>query len=283
MALIGNRSVLHKSPGRFLNGNAATGGAIANLRSNGNKHGMSRNAFEVFDATAAQPYGYYGGRGAWVQPRKGGAVSGVNANYLTFGASGNGSMGRNIDGAASLTFGLTGTGGLISSATGVASLSLGASGNLFASKAASGTATLSLGATGQIKAIGHITGAAPISFAAAWQPYAIGWLSGTTAEAGLTTTGIANAVWGAVAAANNDSGTMGQKLNSAASGGVDYGSMADAVRTELSAELARIIEIAKIHGLVIGSDLVVTTTTRTAGDISQSVSESAGIVTVSRA
>lgn len=282
MALIGNRSVLHKSPGRFLNGNAATGGAIANLRTNFNKHGMARNAFEVFDATAAQPYGYYGGRGAWVQPKKGGAISGINSNFLTLGASGAGSMGLNTSGIASLTFGLTGVGGLISSASGIAGLTLGATGSLFASKAASGTASLTLGATGQIKATGRIAGVAPITFAASWQPYAIGWLSGTTAEAGLTTAGIANAVWGAIASANNDAGTMGQKLNSAASGGVDYGSMADAVRTELAAELARIVEIAKIHGLVIGSDLVVTAGTRTAGDISQSVSESSGTVTVSR-
>ena len=76
MALHGNRSVLHKSPVRFLNGGAAI------LRSNFGKHGMVRNSYQVFAATAAIPYGYYGGRGAWVQPKKGGAVSGVNAIAL---------------------------------------------------------------------------------------------------------------------------------------------------------------------------------------------------------
>ena len=240
MALVGNRSVLHKSPGRFLNGNAAAGGAIGNLRSNFNKHGMSRNAFQVFSATSAQPYGYYGGQGAWVQPKIGGAVAGVNTSVVTLGASGAGSMGANTSGVASLLFSMMGVGSLISSASGIASISFGASGNIFASKSTSGVAGLSLGGSGQLSAIGHTGGTAPISFAASWAPYAIGWLSGTTAEAGLTPTGIANAVWTAVSAQNNISGTMGAKLNSAASGGVDYGDMALAVRAELVAELARI-------------------------------------------
>lgn len=181
MALIGNRSVLHKSPVRFLNGGAAI------LRSNFGKHGMVRNSYQVFAATAAIPYGYYGGRGAWVQPKKGGAVSGVNAIALTIGASGAGSMGKNTSGTASITFDLSGVGGLISSASGVASISLGASGNIFASKSTSGTAGITLGATGTLKATGKIQGTAPISLSANWTPYAVGWISGSTASGGVLT------------------------------------------------------------------------------------------------
>lgn len=181
MALHGNRSVLHKSPVRFLNGGAAI------LRSNFGKHGMVRNSYQVFAATAAIPYGYYGGRGAWVQPKKGGAVSGVNAIALTIGASGAGSMGKNTSGTASITFDLSGVGGLISSASGVASISLGASGNIFASKSTSGTAGITLGATGTLKATGKIQGAAPISLSANWTPYAVGWISGSTASGGVLT------------------------------------------------------------------------------------------------
>ena len=181
MALHGNRSVLHKSPVRFLNGGAAI------LRSNFGKHGMVRNSYQVFAATAAIPYGYYGGRGAWVQPKKGGAVSGVNAIALTLGASGAGSMGKNTSGTASITFDLSGVGGLISSASGVASISLGASGNIFASKSTSGTAGITLGATGTLKATGKIQGTAPISLSANWTPYAVGWISGSTASGGVLT------------------------------------------------------------------------------------------------
>ena len=181
MALHGNRSVLHKSPVRFLNGGAAI------LRSNFGKHGMVRNSYQVFDATAAIPSGYYGGRGAWVQPKKGGAVSGVNAIALTIGASGAGSMGKNTSGTASITFDLSGVGGLISSASGVASISLGASGNIFASKSTSGTAGITLGSTGTLKATGKIQGTAPISLSANWTPYAVGWISGSTASGGVLT------------------------------------------------------------------------------------------------
>lgn len=181
MALHGNRSVLHKSPVRFLNGGAAI------LRSNFGKHGMVRNSYQVFAATAAIPYGYYGGRGAWVQPKKGGAVSGVNAIALTIGASGAGSMGKNTSGTASITFDLSGVGGLISSASGVAPISLGASGNIFASKSTSGTAGITLGATGTLKATGKIQGTAPISLSANWTPYAVGWISGSTASGGVLT------------------------------------------------------------------------------------------------
>lgn len=198
MALIGNRSVLHKSPGRFINAPGTAGNAIAGLRHAFNKHGMSRNAFEVFDDTSAQPYGYYGGAGAWVQPKTGGAVAGRNTNGITFGASGAGAMGVSASGTSAITFAASGTGGLISSASGSASLTFGASASLFASKAVAGSAGLTLGANGAMVGKGYVQASAGISFAAAWTPYAIGWLSGTTQEAGLTTTGIANAVWAKV-------------------------------------------------------------------------------------
>lgn len=74
---------------------------------------------------------------------------------------------------------------------------------------------------------------------------AIGTLSGNISPfTVLSPEGLAAAVWGAVAASNNGTGSMGNKLNSAASGGVDYDSMATAtalaVRANLAAELARI-------------------------------------------
>ena len=98
----------------------------------------------------------------------------------------------------------------------------------------------------------------------------------------LSPEGLAAAVWGAVAATNNDAGTMGNKLNSAASGGVDYSALADAVRTELGVELSRILELAQIHGLVIGVDLTVTPTSRSAGDITQVIASDAVGTTVTR-
>ncbi len=45
----------------------------------------------------------------------------------------------------------------------------------------------------------------------------------------LTPEGLRDAVWNAIATSYNESGTMGQKLNSAAVGGVDYDALAEAV------------------------------------------------------
>lgn len=58
--------------------------------------------------------------------------------------------------------------------------------------------------------------------------------------------------------------------------------IATQVRTTLAEELARIIELAKIHGLVSGSPLTVTPTSRSAGGINQTVTESGETVTVAR-
>jgi hypothetical protein len=58
--------------------------------------------------------------------------------------------------------------------------------------------------------------------------------------------------------------------------------ISSAVRIELQAELLRIMELAKVHGLVVGADLVVTETSRSAGDLVQSISTSAGTTTVQR-
>ncbi len=59
--------------------------------------------------------------------------------------------------------------------------------------------------------------------------------------------------------------------------------IAAAVRAELAIELARVLELAKINGLVPGVPSVVTQTSRIAGDVSQTISEADGAVTVSRA
>lgn len=58
---------------------------------------------------------------------------------------------------------------------------------------------------------------------------------------------------------------------------------AAAVRVNLSAELLRILELAAINGLVLGSPLVVGPTTRTSGALTQTISEVGDTTTVTRA
>ena len=69
MALIGNGSILHKSPGRFLSGTAGT------LRSGFNKPGMLAGRFEQMDAlSAGLPSGHLS-PSAWSLPRRPGGLS----------------------------------------------------------------------------------------------------------------------------------------------------------------------------------------------------------------
>ena len=85
-----------------------------------------------------------------------------------------------------------------------------------------------------MESIGWTDGAATITISAGADSRGIGWMEGTTAEAGLTPVGIANAVWSAIAASFNEAGTMGEKLN-AAGGGSSPADIADAVWNELAA------------------------------------------------
>jgi hypothetical protein len=84
---------------------------------------------------------------------------------------------------------------------------------------------------------------------AAAQPYATATMSSDISSTGelLTSANIAQLVWGALAAANNDANTMGAKLNSAASGGVDYDALAEAVWDDEFVD--KLLTVAKFLGL----------------------------------
>ena len=189
MALIGNRSVLLKSPGRYFGGST-----VSDNRSNFGTPGSTRGRyFGGFPQINATPSGYRPPY-SWIMAIKNGEISSVNLAGISIGSSGAIAGGKNASGTASIVFGLSGTGGLISSASGTASISFSATGGLFASKAVIGTASVSIGANGTIKGIGHMHGSGGISIASTWTPYAIGWISGTTESGGLTPNGIAQAV-----------------------------------------------------------------------------------------
>lgn len=69
----------------------------------------------------------------------------------------------------------------------------------------------------------------------------------------LTTSNVGPAVWAAIAALNNDAGTMGEKLNLAGSGGVDYDALAAAVWAYLSRTLTGTVDANVVE--VRGQDL----------------------------
>lgn len=195
-----NNGYRHSSQGRIVGATNVDGANPYSQVYNTHRTAANRNLFAseaITDDLVAVPSGNRH-PSAWIMARKPGAISSRYEAGITIGSTGAGSMGVNGSGTAEIIFGLTGTGGLISSATGSAGISLGLTGSLFASKAVAGSAGITIDASGTTTAIGHAGGSAGTALAATWTPYAIGWLSGTTAEAGLTPTGIANAVWAKV-------------------------------------------------------------------------------------
>jgi hypothetical protein len=287
MSLIGNRSVLHKSPGRFLAGQTASGD-----RSNFSKQGMLRSSRHSFGKLASLPNGY--GATGWLMPVTAGALSSMNAATIALAASGLAVGGVTTDGTSTITitaapavaFPLDDTsptrtasaaitftvadaaGQLISSGSGSASLAVTIADALMtASVEGSGTAAFSvtantptLGAEASGSGFASISfvvapvtafplndasplrgGQANMAFSGTLAPYGVGHMQGSTADTTILTADIiANAVWDALAAQHTDSLTMGGKVNTASSGGVDINALADAVRDALAVELARI-------------------------------------------
>ena len=192
MALIGNRSVLNKSPGRFLNAGVGT------FRSEFSKHGMMRSA--AYSSLSAVPNGHLS-PSAWVLPRTSGGMSSINFTTAMVSGSGLAVGGITTTGTSSITLTFADAAGqLIASGGGAATFSLTSNNPLLtASINGAGTATASVSTnTPTLGALADGGGAVTISLSGTLTPYAIGQMSGTTAEYGLTNAGIANSVWSKV-------------------------------------------------------------------------------------
>lgn len=217
MALIGNRSVLNKSPGRFLNAGVGT------FRSEFSKHGMRRSA--AYSSLSAVPNGHLS-PSAWVLPRTSGGMSSINFTTAMVSGSGLAVGGVTTTGTSSITLAFADAfGELIASGGGTATFSLTSNNPLLtASINGTGTAvatfstnTPTLGAladgsgevaitltatnSGRMPANDDSplrTGTATLTLTGTLVPYAIGSMTGTTEEAGLSNAGIANSVWGKV-------------------------------------------------------------------------------------
>lgn len=118
-----------------------------------------------------------------------------------------------------------------------------ASGSAFGVRFGSGSAASISGASGAISGIGWTIGTAASTSTASMGSYATGSISGesTTVQA-LSPDGLAKAVWNSVALQFNVSGSMGSKLNSAASGGIDYAALGLAVWQHSQRELTGIAD-----------------------------------------
>lgn len=232
--LLGNYSVLHKSPNKYL-----TGTVGFNDRANWNKPGMmrSRGAGNALFAYDALPAGFMAGR-AYFAPRTAGRV--VARTSFTVTGAANGASG--LPGVALASFAINGTaiGGSLAGGVANAAFAIGATANIagLAAGSASGSMVFTASATAGATAWGAAT--AVFTITANAQPYALGYMVATTVDSSaLTPQSVASAVWAAGAVDNNNVGSMGEKLNDAGSASNPWTEIIESGYT--AAEILRLI------------------------------------------
>lgn len=242
MGLIGNYSVLAKDPGRSIGGGAI---GLGNNRADFNKTSMSRGVFNAtdWDPMSGLPDGYRPPY-TWVIPQTTGGLASRNVINGAGVVTASGAMGLNAAATLAGTGDITGTGALIVSAmatlTGSGDITTA---NLLALLNATATLTGSGSLTLTMDAIGHAVAALTGTGTAALTSYAVGHMEAEiTPFAELSPQALATAVWAAVAADNNDVGSMGEKLNDAGSGSNPWTEVIEGSYT--AAELLRIIAAA---------------------------------------
>lgn len=237
MALIGNRSVLHKSPGRFLSGTVASGD-----RSNFGKHGQCRNAYQVYDKKQSSPIGYRP-HYCWIMAQRDGGMASIGR------VSGSGAVATpgNLAGGLNAEALLSGSGGIDSAAMGlimsaVASLSgtggftADMVGNLAASASLAGSSTLSAPLGAIAGALATLAGQGGVCCS---DLRADGYMSADIAPATTVAADvIGRAVWAASASESQVTGSMGEAVLAGAGGIVPPSEteIADAVWTHAQAQ-----------------------------------------------
>ena len=244
--LVGNYSVYNKLPLKYCTGaNTATSGQ-AGSQSNYAQSGRVRSRMMQDMTTTALTYYALPNGGyptlTWFIPQKVGQIGSSNQIY------GSGVSAGNLAGGLNAISSLTGSGtisdgslsliaDLIAALTGAGDISppanLIAILNLYSNQlTGSGAIAATLAAYADVQA--SLTGNGTLTLT----PYAIGQLSANiTGESALSPQNLAAAVWNAIASQYNTVGTMGNKLNSAASGGVDYHALGLAVWNILQSEV----------------------------------------------
>jgi hypothetical protein len=228
MTLLGNYSISTKLPLRYRAGTTTAGSSFGYTYGNsapGWSHMIWPDGANESLPHIEYPSGYRGT--GWKMPLGVntslsviyGLLSGQTA-VVTVTGSGLGNPARPGTGSATITITADGTAGLVMMGVGSATLTIDAVAAIVAQLTAEGASTITITAEGDtLEAVGWPAGTSTISISAEAAPMAWGWMEGTTEEAGLSPTGIANAVWSAIAADNNDAGSMGEKLNAAGTAG----------------------------------------------------------------
>lgn len=260
--LLSNRAMIGSNPENLyaFTNSVTTEWALRNNRDNWNKTGRLRN-YHCGDANisgltdrGSQPAGNTHPV-AYVLAQKPGRIASHQLTEVSVNLSGNAALGSLIftlscvigvdgtatgtliigsliDGTVALIIDGSAVGMMTLSGAGEAVITITASGAILGHIPAAGAAPMEIGAVLNAAALGWLVGNGPITLDGSLLPYAVGWMQGTTQETGMTPTGVAAAVWNALAASYNLAGTMGERLNTAG-GGSSPEDIADAVWDEL--------------------------------------------------
>lgn len=212
MGLLGNYSVLHKTPGRFLSGTVASGD-----RYNFSKTGMNRNRFFSMSQFCGLPNGYLHPY-SWLMPQySGGMASYTQSSSAISNNASNLAGGRNLSGSSTIV--ITVTSAILDqivSAVGSSSITMAVSlANLAAAAGVSASSTVSIAVSNaQLGAIVSAIASANIVLTPDCTITAKAFME---AEAGgatpLSPEGLANAVWEALKSDHQTEGTMAYELN----------------------------------------------------------------------
>lgn len=182
------------------------------------------------DRTAGFPNGHLA-PSSWTLPQISGGMSSMNMVNGSGAFSASGALGLNaistLLGSGDITAAaLALVVSAVANLTGSGSLTPAIVGKLEAAAALAGAGNLAGAAGALASLVSSLSGSGLVTAT----PYAQGSMSTNIKGYGdLTPEGLRDLLWNATAANFNQAGTMGQKINSAASGGVDYNALGQAV------------------------------------------------------
>ena len=248
MAMYPNGRHMSRSPGRHF---GVAPGLDVYFR--GRNDRFNQHVGQDRAKTASTPDGY--GMKAVVSPRTAGSMSALTpfADGTFTGAL---LQGGPMEGAGSINWmSADASLGLVVSMDGTATLTLtGNDSSLRLVIGMDGTGTMTVTGAGGLSMIVPFEGAGSIALTGSGDLRGRLNMDGSwTPFSELSPEGLAAAVWQAVAATNNEPGTMGAKLNTASSGGVDLNALAQAVWEYAQ----RKVDVEKMNGAtVIGTGTV---------------------------
>lgn len=220
--LLWNYSVIQKSPWRFM-----AGTSVSNVQSNFLKNWQRVAIYsnETIPDQWGLPVWY---SSWWMLPRKSGYIVAYSEN--TTSSTATPVMWVNWDGNCYIVVTALWNLSLVVSSNGTCDIVVTATGEVIGSLTASWTSEITLTANGTIGANAFWTWVATITVSPTAIISALGHMTGEMNPfTPLSPEWLANAVWSALASENNIANTMGAKLNTASSWGVDMNALAQAV------------------------------------------------------